>query len=374
MRRALCRAPILAGIALSAPALAGGSTHPADDAARAEQLFRQGTVAFEAGEYGEAYGVLRSAWDLAPGYRTAAALGQVELRLALHRDAAEHLTYCLLHFPAAGDPGARAHVEQGLARAREHVSALRIRVDVDGADLRVDASWEGRSPLDALVFVEPGTHVVAASREGFLGKSDAVVVRAGTTTDVSLSMVAAPGGPAAAPAGHARAVGAALPAAAGASGQGGLEAPRLAEPRAPASSGHEAGGLSPRGWLIVVGGSLSLISLGTAVVFDVKGASAARAMADLRAELGGAPGACAAGGSGPAALCAKLRDTTDERDADNSIATFAAVGGGVLAAATIGTALALGATGGPARSALARPLVRVSLTRQGGGVVMGGAF
>src|SRR5882672_181123 len=91
---------------------------------RADQLFREGTSAFEAERYSEAYGALRSAWDLSPSYRHAAGLGQVELHLAQYRDAAEHLAYCLRNFPETGDKVARQHVEEGLEQAREHVASL----------------------------------------------------------------------------------------------------------------------------------------------------------------------------------------------------------------------------------------------------------
>src|SRR5512142_3115884 len=89
-----------------------------DSVALAEDLFQQGTKAFEAARYTEAYDALKSAWELAPSYRTAAGLGQVELQIERFRDAAYHLSYCLRHYPQDGDAGIRAHVEEGLDQAR----------------------------------------------------------------------------------------------------------------------------------------------------------------------------------------------------------------------------------------------------------------
>jgi hypothetical protein len=356
MRALLFGLFLLLGTAFSRLCRADPSEPAADSVARAEQLFHEGTKAFEAAEYSEAYTALKSAWELAPGYRTAAGLGQVELQIERFRDAAYHLSYCLRHYPTDGDAGIRAHVEDGLEQARTHVAALRVRVGVEGAEVAIDGVSVGKSPLDGLVFVEPGSHKVTASHAGYrLAEADVETpVRA--TRDVSLSLVSDENS--------------SLPRVSDVS----LVDPFAKEaPPRPAPSG-----LSATSWVLIVGGSLTAAALATSIVFAVKGASASD---DLKAaQAGVAPGSTPGSGcTMPAetmdvAACAHVHDLADTRNTDNQIAILGAIVTGALAAATAGTAVYVNSREHAERSATERPFVRVAAGPSGGSVVLGTAF
>jgi len=291
------------GVAL--PARAGSGERAAVDLERSEQHFKKGTHAFESEKYSEAYASMRTAWDLAPTYRTAAGLGQVELHLGQYRDAAEHLSYCLRHFPADGDAAIRGHVEQGLVEAREHVAALRVRVNVEGAEIAVDGAAAGKSPLDGLLFVEPGSHTVTASRDGKVAK--AVVqghVRATEEVDLAVpSAVSVAEGPPITPGDEAR--------------------------DQPAAST----GLPPSTWALIVGGSLTAVALGTSIGFYVKGSNAGDE-ADALASLLPSDHACSGATGTLAETCRAVDEKYDERDDANRIGFISAIGTGVFAAAT----------------------------------------
>ncbi len=353
IKRALRLVIALIALLGSTRAHAEPTRSSADQAARAEQLFHEGTRAFEAAEYSEAYGALRSAWDLAPGYRTAAGLGQVELSLAQYRDAAEHLSYCLRHYPPDGDPVGRAHVEQGLDQAREHVAAVRIRVSVEAADIAVDGVTVGRSPLEGLVFVSPGSHVVAATRAGYVAAEETVDAPLRATRDVSLSLAATVQASESSP--HD-----AVPF----SGP----SPELDHPKSRGTA------LSPTAWVLIVGGSLTAAALATAIVFDLKGASAGDELSRLSAQLGGRPDTCAAPSPDRLSLCSRLREAGDDRSTDNQIAMLAAIGTGALAAATAGTALLVYFSDKAPRRTALHPFMRATATAGGGGLVLGSRF
>ncbi len=334
------------------PARAQDSAVRAEDAARAEELFRQGTDAFEAARYSDAYAALRSSWDLSHGYRNAAGLGQVEIRLEQYRDAAEHLSFCLRHFPADGDSTARGHVEQGLAEAREHLATLRVSVSPTEATLSVDDRPVPAFAREGALFVDPGTHIVAASLDGYAPAKKTVDVAARMSQDLALQLIPASAFPAAAtPSRPARTV-------------------LAPAPRHPATAPDEAG-LTPRTWVLIVGGALTAVAAGTAVLFDFKGSSAESDREDLRAQLGSNPAACS--GPTPEPSCVALRNATDRRDHYNALATGFAIGSAVMAVATLGAALAVPASDSPRE---ARPLqsLRLAVGHSTASVLLSGHF
>lgn len=328
----------------------------ADSVARAEQLFHEGTKAFEAAEYAEAYTALKSAWELAPSYRTAAGLGQVELQIERFRDAAYHLSYCLRHYPQDGDAGIRSHVEDGLEQARMHVAALRVRVGVEGAEVAVDGVSVGKSPLDGLIFLEPGSHKVTATHPGYRIAQADVETPVRATRDVTLALVSDENS-------SLPRVSASTP----------VESPAKDAPRP-----HAPSGLSPTSWVLIVGGSLTAAALATSIVFAVKGASASddlkAAQADAAPRGGSAMDPCRTPSGAAVAACARVHDLADTRNTDNQIAILGAIVSGALAAATAGTAVYVNSREHAERSATERPFVRVAAGPSGGSVVLGTAF
>lgn len=347
--RALLFGLLMLAVSVYATVCRADSAVP-DSVARAEELFHEGTKAFEAARYTDAYKALKAAWDLAPSYRTAAGLGQVELQIEQFRDAAFHLSYCLRHYPPEGDADVRAHVEDGLEQARAHIAALRVRVSVEGADVSVDGASVGTSPLDGLVFVDPGSHTIAAARSGYRQSEEVVETPVRATRDVSLSLVREE--------------------------SGGL--PRTFEATAPSSTPVDAppqrssSGLSATAWVLIVGGSLTAAALTTTIVFDVKGSAAAD---DLRAaQAGVSTRGCGAPTGADVALCARVHDLAESRNTDNQIGILGAIVTGALAAATAGTAVYVNSKEHPASTTARRPFVRFGANRSGGSVVLGTSF
>lgn len=334
---------VSASLGFALPAGAEPLERSAADVERAEQHFRKGTRAFEEQRYSEAYALLRAAWDLSPSYRTATGLGQVELHLGQFRDAAAHLSFCLRHFPADGDPKVRAHVEQGLLEAREHVGALRVRVNVEGAEVAVDGAAAGKSPLEGLLFVEPGSHVVTATKDGKTARAT-VEGHVRATEEVELAVpfdVTAPPGAA-------------------------------ALPEAPAGTASDPArepsrGLPPSSLALIVGGSLTAVALGTSIAFYVKGSNADDDANARASQLPNDPSACLPGGAS-VELCRAADEKFDERNDANRVGLAAAVGSGVFAAATVATFFALRASE-RSQSAASVPLSIGFRSTAGGGLL-----
>lgn len=176
------------GCALTASGLGFAQERSADEAERAEQLYRRGSEAFESGRYGEALRALRQAFERYPTYRTACTLGQVELHLEHYSNAARHLDYCARSFPESGSKRVLRRVVDGLADARQHVFALNVRSDVSGARVLIDGQAVGQTPVETDLFVEPGKHVLSVVKPGYRSYRAEVFFPAGGQRQFQVSL------------------------------------------------------------------------------------------------------------------------------------------------------------------------------------------
>lgn len=158
---------------------------------RANELFRSAKAAFAAGNLHEAHRLYSSAWELKKSPDIAANLGQTELELGKMRDAAEHFAYALKNLLPSSTDRQRAALEEGLAKAKAEISALRLTVTPDGAEVLVDGRVVGTSPIAELVFVEPGEHIVLARRDGFVTSETRIGAQKGAEQPVELALAAA---------------------------------------------------------------------------------------------------------------------------------------------------------------------------------------
>lgn len=179
------------GAPTGSPAGAGPTATEPDAAERAAALYREGNTLYDQNKYVEAEARYQAAWDIQRSFDVAGNLGNVELVVKQPRDAAEHLSYAIEIFPLGEKPSKKAFLESRLTEARAQVGALKIDVNVEGAEVLVDGRVVGRSPLQGEVFVDPGSRVIEARRGADQTKSS-VLVEKGSTQHVSLSMAAGP--------------------------------------------------------------------------------------------------------------------------------------------------------------------------------------
>jgi tetratricopeptide (TPR) repeat protein len=163
---------------------------PAKPKDRADELFDQGTAAADAGRLPEAEAKFREAWGLKQTHDIAGNLAIVERRLGKHREAAAHLTWALDHFPPTESSSARKALEQELKLARAELSALRVRLNVDGAEVTVNGRAAGSTPVAAEVLVDPGSVTIAARRDGYVAAEQTITMAKGESREVSLTMAA----------------------------------------------------------------------------------------------------------------------------------------------------------------------------------------
>lgn len=354
VHRALQQAmPVLLCASLAMPALAGPSGASTPDA---EILFRQGKAEGTRGHWQKAASLLQQAWDKQRTYDIAGNLGIAELKTGHAAEAARYFSYCLAHFPVTGDAKKRKHVEGLLAQTKKKVAELDITLKPDTASLTIDGTAIDRD-TGATVFVEPGSHSLQATADGFDTLSKTVSAAKGSQQTVELELVK---------------TAAADPQDAGA---GAMPASGLANtPAPPPKPGHDTPAVPPDTtkpplWPVWVGSGVAVVGLGLGIGFRLAASSKQDDADRMRATLKAA-GGCGAGTPNGTA-CAQLKDANATVDSDKNISTGAFIGAGVGAVFSIGYLIWRGSRGHSSSSG-ATPTVIVG--RRGVTAVLAGSF
>jgi hypothetical protein len=160
MRRAGLSAAVSAATLLS---LASPAAAEQDADARARTLFEEGTRLVDAGDLAGALNRYRAAYDVVPRAMLLRNIGAVLVELDRRAEAANAFAEYLAQ--ADVEPEWIAEVERVLGKLDMSLGRLRLRVEGAPVSVRLDGVPVGASPLERLVRVDPGTHLVAVVRE-----------------------------------------------------------------------------------------------------------------------------------------------------------------------------------------------------------------
>jgi hypothetical protein len=155
------------GVCVIAGCLFSSPTARADDdpttTAAARERFKEGVSYFDKKDYEKARAAFLQAYALKKHPAVLLNLAQSEVRSGHERDAAKHFTQYLRE---ATDASAteRDAAQAGLTTARTAVVELAVTVDESGAEILVDGTSEGISPLSDPVYLDPGSHSVEAKK------------------------------------------------------------------------------------------------------------------------------------------------------------------------------------------------------------------
>ena len=157
----------------------------------ARQRYKEGVKAYEAGKFEDARAAFLQAYALKRVPAVLLNLGQSELRTSPphYEDAGNHLQQFLREHTAA-TPDEKAAAEKGIADVKKKSAQVSVIVDAPGADIAIDGTVVGKSPLADPVFVKPGKHAVAASGGG-KSANDAFDAQIGATKSVTLALAGA---------------------------------------------------------------------------------------------------------------------------------------------------------------------------------------
>lgn len=211
-------------------------------------------------------------------------------------------------------PDARKRIEEGLREAKRKVFSLRVEAKPEGAEILVNGKPAGRAPLEAEVFVEPGTYFIEARLEGYETEKQELTAAGGKQGSLTfeLKKSAAPPVPGPAPSPSAQ------------------SGPRPVNGSgAQPSKGPEPSAPPTKTVVLIAEGGLAAVGLAVGIGFLVAKGSAEDERSRLKQEAMSklASGDC---GSQPdAVICRDLRDADDRADRNAKLSTIGFVGAGV---------------------------------------------
>ena len=175
---------VLAGYLFCSPA-ARAQDDPTTTAA-ARERFKEGVAHFDRKEYEKARAAFLQAYALKKHPAVLLNLAQSELRSGHERDAATHFSQYLRDATDAS-VAERDAAQAGLASARAALIEVVVSVDEPGAEIFVDGTAEGSSPLSDPLFLEPGSHSIEA-RKGDKRATQSVSGKAGERKESRLTL------------------------------------------------------------------------------------------------------------------------------------------------------------------------------------------
>ena len=150
----------------------------------ARERFKEGVGFFDQKQFDKARIAFMQAYALKKHPAVLLNLAHSELQSGHEADAAKHFSMYLRDAknPSESD---KQNAETGLLAAKAVVGEVAIEVETEGADVYVDGTLEGRSPLPGPAFVDPGTHTLEAKKDGRTASAQ-VTASAGQATSASL--------------------------------------------------------------------------------------------------------------------------------------------------------------------------------------------
>jgi hypothetical protein len=190
--RCLLAAVLASGIlGAAAPAWAQAGAKPAekDASGEASERFRAGVDFYKSGDFTAALVEFKRAYELAPNYRVLFNLGQTSQELNDYASALRAFEQYLAEGGKEVDAKRKKEVEGWIASLKKKVGRVRFEASVDGAELSVDDTPVGTSPLEDVVLVNAGRRKFGATAGGHTPSSRVVEIAGGDEPTVLLELV-----------------------------------------------------------------------------------------------------------------------------------------------------------------------------------------
>ena len=179
------RAAVVLGLLLLP---ASANAQQADD----DALIRRGLSLRRHGHDDQAYALFEQAWNVSHSARARAQMGLAAQALGRWVDADRLLREALAVRDDAWVADRRAVLESSLTEIDAHLGLLDVRCNVAGAEVRVDGTGRGTTPLAEPLRLPAGTVHIQLRAEGHLEVTRQAQVTVGATTREQIDLVPMP--------------------------------------------------------------------------------------------------------------------------------------------------------------------------------------
>lgn len=146
---------------------------------KARQTFREGIDAFDRRDFEAARVAFLQTFALKPNLPVVSRnLGLAEIYSGYYLEGARRLTR-VLHTTSDGNVQDRTRMLESLKKAEAHLERLTLEVNVEGAQIAVEETELGASPLPFAWYVAPGSYDVRVEKAGYAAFSVTNIARAG---------------------------------------------------------------------------------------------------------------------------------------------------------------------------------------------------
>jgi len=161
----LCLGILMMVAALDASPRAGLAQ--TDPKASADEHFRRGVELFRDRRFGDAATEFEEAYRLSPAYVVLYNIGQVNAALGRSVEAIDAYEKYLKQGAAQISPERTQEVQGELTKQRDRIGTVALRTTPEGAEIRMDGKWIGKTPLSRPVRATIGRHTFDAFLSGY---------------------------------------------------------------------------------------------------------------------------------------------------------------------------------------------------------------
>jgi hypothetical protein len=166
------------------------STALADPRQRATELMGVGNTLYRAGDFAGALQQYRAARDLLPSYRLDFNIGMTLAKLGRDTEAAAELERFLRDVADVAEPEMVGRAKLTLTELQARVGRLGVICPVADAEVLVDGTAVGRTPVAGWIYLRPAQHTLVVRAPGRQDFTHTLVLYPGDHPRVSVSLPA----------------------------------------------------------------------------------------------------------------------------------------------------------------------------------------
>ena len=195
MRRAATRggaAPAVAALAAAVAfaALAAAGPAIAQSSEEAKESFANGVALYNEGDYQGALAEFLSAYEAKPHHSVLYNIAQCYQMIDANQKAIAYYEQYL-------DEGAdyikekkKAQVLEEIGKIKALLTPVTVKVAPDGADVSVDGKGVGTAPIEEVLYLDPGEHVILVEKQGFAPHKQEFVAKRGDAIAFEIDLAA----------------------------------------------------------------------------------------------------------------------------------------------------------------------------------------